>query len=130
MGAALIISPTFLGHLGVKGQSLVNTLINTLIVSQFQDTAGEEKFSSLSAFYSRGAGAAILAFDPTEEETFTALRYVTYRGCLSILYCLACALRYVTYRGCLSILYWSCLRIKVCNLQRLSVNSLLVFPAR
>lgn len=40
------------------------------------DTAGEEKFRGLSNFYCRGAGAAILAFDMTDEDSFHALRAV------------------------------------------------------
>ncbi|KAI0232036.1 Ras-related protein Rab-7b [Lamellibrachia satsuma] len=38
------------------------------------DTAGEEKFCGLSAFYCRGAGAAIFAYDVTNEDSFHALR--------------------------------------------------------
>jgi len=40
------------------------------------DTAGEEKFRGLSNFYCRGAGAAILAFDLTDEDSFHALRAI------------------------------------------------------
>lgn len=40
------------------------------------DTAGEEKFRGLSNFYCRGAGAAILAFDLTDEDSFHSLRAV------------------------------------------------------
>ena len=40
-----------------------------------QDTAGEERFAGLSSFYCRGAGAAILAFDATNYESFQQLRY-------------------------------------------------------
>jgi len=38
------------------------------------DTAGEEKFRGLSNFYCHGAGAAIVAFDLTDEDSFHALR--------------------------------------------------------
>ncbi|KAK2178875.1 hypothetical protein NP493_525g00011 [Ridgeia piscesae] len=38
------------------------------------DTAGEEKFCGLSAFYCRGAGAAIFAYDVTSEDSFHTLR--------------------------------------------------------
>lgn len=37
------------------------------------DTAGQEKFAKLSAFYCRGAGAAILVFDVTSRASFDAL---------------------------------------------------------
>ncbi|XP_064597019.1 ras-related protein Rab-20-like [Liolophura sinensis] len=37
------------------------------------DTAGEEKYSGLSSFYCRGAGAAILAYDIREGKTFESL---------------------------------------------------------
>lgn len=38
------------------------------------DTAGEERFCGLSAFYCRGAGAAIFAYDVTSEDSFHTLR--------------------------------------------------------
>jgi len=38
------------------------------------DTAGEERFTGLSTFYCRGAGAAILAFDPRDERSFDLLK--------------------------------------------------------
>eukprot|EP00163_Fabomonas_tropica_P001782 TRINITY_DN1131_c0_g1_i1.p1 TRINITY_DN1131_c0_g1~~TRINITY_DN1131_c0_g1_i1.p1 ORF type:complete len:210 (+),score=5.49 TRINITY_DN1131_c0_g1_i1:229-858(+) len=34
------------------------------------DTAGQERFDCLSSFYCRGAGAALLCFDLTSQETF------------------------------------------------------------
>jgi len=55
------------------------------------DTAGEEKFRGLSNFYCRGAGAAILAFDLTDEDSFHALRAIfvplldsALEGCIKI----------------------------------------------
>jgi Ras-related protein Rab-20 len=39
-----------------------------------QDTAGEERYRGLSQFYCRNAGAAILAFDVTSEDSFHSLR--------------------------------------------------------
>lgn len=39
-----------------------------------QDTAGEEKYASLSAFYCRGASVAVLAFDLTSSTSFNKLR--------------------------------------------------------
>lgn len=38
------------------------------------DTAGEEKFSSLSSFYCRNASAAIMAYDICDRETFDSLQ--------------------------------------------------------
>eukprot|EP01136_Pigoraptor_vietnamica_P023572 Opistho-1_new@75803 len=37
------------------------------------DTAGQEKFSSLSAFYCRGAGAAIFVFDASDPTSYADL---------------------------------------------------------
>lgn len=37
------------------------------------DTAGQEKFSRISSYYSRGAQAAILAYDITDRSTFDNL---------------------------------------------------------
>lgn len=39
-----------------------------------QDTAGEEKYASLSAFYCRGASVAVLAFDLTSATSYQKLR--------------------------------------------------------
>lgn len=41
-----------------------------------QDTAGEEKYASLSAFYCRGASVAVLAFDLTNANTYNKLREI------------------------------------------------------
>ena len=41
-----------------------------------QDTAGEEKYASLSAFYCRGASVAIVAFDLTNKKTLEKLQEV------------------------------------------------------
>lgn len=38
-----------------------------------QDTAGDEKYSGLSHFYCRSAGAAILAYDINDPKTFESL---------------------------------------------------------
>lgn len=38
-----------------------------------QDTAGQEKFSRISSYYSKGAQAAIVAFDLTDKRTFDNL---------------------------------------------------------
>lgn len=41
------------------------------------DTAGQEKYTSLSGFYTRGAGAAILTYDVTCKQSFDELeRYI------------------------------------------------------
>ena len=41
-----------------------------------QDTAGEEKYASLSSFYCRGSSVAILAFDLTEHQSLEKLQEV------------------------------------------------------
>lgn len=41
-----------------------------------QDTAGEEKYASLSSFYCRGASVAILAFDLTDAQSLQKLQEV------------------------------------------------------
>ena len=41
-----------------------------------QDTAGEEKYASLSSFYCRGASVAILAFDLTDSRSLEKLQEV------------------------------------------------------
>ena len=38
-----------------------------------QDTAGQERFASLSSVYSRGASAAIMAYDVTDRSSFEEL---------------------------------------------------------
>jgi len=43
------------------------------------DTAGQEKYASLSSFYCRNAGAALVCYDITEQETFDELdKYVDF----------------------------------------------------
>ncbi len=55
------------------------------------DTAGQEKFSRISSYYSRGAQAAILAYDITDKRTFENLsdyvRFLTEaeKGCFIVL---------------------------------------------
>lgn len=51
---------------------LVFTFI-PLTYSFLQDTAGEEKYSSLSSFYCRGASAAIVCYDITKASSLTTL---------------------------------------------------------
>lgn len=41
-----------------------------------QDTAGEEKYASLSAFYCRGASVAVLGFDLTSATSYNKLREI------------------------------------------------------
>lgn len=42
----------------------------------FWDTAGEERYATLSSFYCRGASVAVLAFDITNRESFIKLTQV------------------------------------------------------
>ena len=59
-----------LGHLGVLPAQLIwppvalSTRPSSL--NRAQDTAGQERFDSLSSFYCRGARAAIICFDLTD----------------------------------------------------------------
>ena len=57
---------------GSVGYLVSNTL--SLPPSPSKDTAGEEKYASLSAFYCRGASVAVLAFDLTSLNSFHKLR--------------------------------------------------------
>eukprot|EP00126_Sphaerothecum_destruens_P001812 Sdes_comp15241_c0_seq1m4075 len=78
-----------LGQSGVGKTSLVNQYVNhrfdmtistigaAFVVKSWReymlgiwDTAGQEKYSSLSAFYCRGAGAALLLYDVTDRSSF------------------------------------------------------------
>uniref|UniRef100_T1JCY4 Uncharacterized protein n=1 Tax=Strigamia maritima TaxID=126957 RepID=T1JCY4_STRMM len=58
------------------GASFVLKLWHSYSVAIWVDTAGEERFAGLSSFYCRGAGAAILAFDPTDKTSFDALEAI------------------------------------------------------
>ena len=56
-----------------------------------QDTAGEERYASLSSFYCRGADVAILSFDLTDrkslsrlQEVFIPLLHDSVRSCLTV----------------------------------------------
>lgn len=60
---------TFGAYFGIK-QVKVETKGVTLAV---WDTAGEEKFDSLTSFYCRGARAALIVYDITDYDTFQGL---------------------------------------------------------
>jgi small GTP-binding protein len=51
-----------------------NTCACCCVVARVQDTAGEEKFDSLTNFYCRNATAALVCYDITSYETFTNLQ--------------------------------------------------------
>lgn len=66
-------------------------MITNSFLYVLQDTAGEEKYAALSAFYCRGASVAILAFDLTDSnslqklrETFIPLLEDSVTNCLTI----------------------------------------------
>ncbi|XP_033339078.1 uncharacterized protein LOC117227706 [Megalopta genalis] len=50
------------------------TVENTRIVLKVWDTAGQEKFRSMAPMYYRSANAAMLVFDLTQYDTFTAMK--------------------------------------------------------
>jgi Ras-related protein Rab-7A len=52
---------------------LLSSIIKLIQEYHMQDTAGQERFSSLSTAFFRGADAALLMFDVNEPETLTAL---------------------------------------------------------
>lgn len=53
-----------------------NDGLSLLYLSNVQDTAGEEKYASLSAFYCRESSVAILAFDLTSRESLDKLNEI------------------------------------------------------
>jgi len=84
IGAANVGKTTFVHrYLEKQYSDSVTTLGASFSLKQWRsyniaiwDTAGEEKFRGLSNFYCRGAGAAIVAFDLTDEDSFHSLRAI------------------------------------------------------
>ena len=66
------LSGTFVSTQTTLGASLVMKKWSTYHVAIW-DTAGEERFAAISNFYTRGAHAAILAYDVTNRESFDKL---------------------------------------------------------
>ncbi|RUS75914.1 hypothetical protein EGW08_016327 [Elysia chlorotica] len=62
-----------LGDYAVGKTSLICRYIEGKFQKQDSDTAGDERYSGLSHFYCRSAGAAILAFDLRNPKTFESL---------------------------------------------------------
>jgi len=62
-------SMTIGAYFGVKSTRVHNKPYNIAI----WDTAGEERFDSLTAYYTRAARAAVICFDLTSYETFQSL---------------------------------------------------------
>ncbi len=56
--------------------TLAFTIHAVMFIHCVQDTAGEERYASLSSFYCRGASVAILAFDLTDSRSLEKLRSV------------------------------------------------------
>ncbi len=52
-----------------------HTHINTSHPYQHRDTAGQERYASLAPLYYRGAAAALVVFDITQEDTFEKAKY-------------------------------------------------------
>ena len=65
-------SGTFISTMSTIGVSLINQKWSNYNVAIW-DTAGEEKFAAISNFFTRGAHAAILAYDVTSRESFDKL---------------------------------------------------------
>jgi small GTP-binding protein len=63
-------SMTIGAYLGMKQCKIDNQSVNLAI----WDTAGEEKFDSLTSFYCRNARAALICYDITSYETFEGLK--------------------------------------------------------
>ncbi|ELU15702.1 hypothetical protein CAPTEDRAFT_56170, partial [Capitella teleta] len=82
MGAASVGKTTIIHrYIEKRFQETISTIGASFSLKQWGpynialwDTAGEERFSGLSSFYCRGAGAAILAYDLTSDDSFHALR--------------------------------------------------------
>lgn len=55
---------------------MTKTLINDSQTFKFQiwDTAGQERYRALAPMYYRGAGAAVIVYDVTQEQTFQAVK--------------------------------------------------------
>ena len=66
------LSGTFVSTQSTLGASLVMKKWSNYHVAIW-DTAGEERFAAISNFYTRGAHAAILAYDVTNKESFEKL---------------------------------------------------------
>ena len=66
------LSGTFVSTQTTLGASLVMKKWSNYHVAIW-DTAGEERFAAISNFYTRGAHAAILAYDVTNRESFDKL---------------------------------------------------------
>lgn len=56
--------------IGVEFTTQTLTIDNKLIGAQIWDTAGEEKYKSLTSIYYKGAVGAILVYDITQKLTF------------------------------------------------------------
>jgi Ras-related protein Rab-20 len=84
IGAAAVGKTTFVHrYIEKQFQDSISTLGASFSLKQWGsyniaiwDTAGEERFRGLSNFYCRNAGAAIVAFDLTDEDSFHALRAI------------------------------------------------------
>ena len=82
-------------HFSLKYVHLYNVLHTSTsmlsVVLMLQDTAGEERYASLSSFYCRGAAVAILVVDLTEalsvrklKEVFIPLLHDSVESCLTV----------------------------------------------
>lgn len=59
--------------------AFINTCISNVLVTQFclylyQDTAGQERYRTITTAYYRGAMGFILMYDVTNEESFNAVQ--------------------------------------------------------
>ena len=64
---------TFIPTIGVDFKSKTITVGDKIVKTQIWDTAGQEKFWSLSPAYYKGAHVVILTFDVTDDKSFNNL---------------------------------------------------------
>ena len=61
---------SYLNTIGVDFKIKTTEVANKIIKLQLWDTAGEERFRTITSSYYRGANAVIIVFDPTCHESF------------------------------------------------------------
>jgi len=67
-------SPNYLATVGVDNYTKIETIDNKNVQIKLWDTAGQEKFKSLTKSFFRGAEGVILVYDITNLESFTDLK--------------------------------------------------------
>ena len=67
-------SPNYLATVGVDNYTKIETIDNKNVQIKLWDTAGQEKYKSLTKSFFRGAEGVILVYDITNLESFTDLK--------------------------------------------------------